>query len=278
MKVLKLTLTFLGILFYIFAAGQVTYVVNTTDDVDDGVCDGVHCSLREAISTANGDGVPSYINFNITGTAPHTILLTSDLPTLSENFTTIDGTTQPGNNPFNKAIEIGYDPISIDFYQATFVFTGSNCQIKGLALEGLNGSLITNYGFIESYSDFNLIQNNYFVKSDGIEGSIFINDNTVLENNYFNDNSYPLHSVNVNGNNNFIRNNYFGYIDSTTLGISYVASNIGLVSSGNTIEFNRFYSGSAHIESYGLGGNVIHDNIFECASEIFMSFAQNYHQ
>ncbi|MGW8265693.1 MAG: CSLREA domain-containing protein, partial [Longimicrobiales bacterium] len=32
---------------------QTTLTVNTANDVDDGVCDVAHCSLREAIDAAN---------------------------------------------------------------------------------------------------------------------------------------------------------------------------------------------------------------------------------
>ena len=39
------------------------YVVNTTNDVDDGACTVGHCSLREAIAAANADGTNSTIAF-----------------------------------------------------------------------------------------------------------------------------------------------------------------------------------------------------------------------
>lgn len=41
------------------------FVVNTTDDLDDTVCNGVHCSLREAIIAANGSSTAVAISFNI---------------------------------------------------------------------------------------------------------------------------------------------------------------------------------------------------------------------
>ena len=37
------------------------YTVNSSNDIDDGVCDGVHCSLREAINASEADGGPSTI-------------------------------------------------------------------------------------------------------------------------------------------------------------------------------------------------------------------------
>jgi len=40
-------------------AGALVLMVNTTDDTDDGTCDVVHCSLREAIQAANASAVPN---------------------------------------------------------------------------------------------------------------------------------------------------------------------------------------------------------------------------
>src|SRR5439155_762752 len=45
-------------------------VVNTTDDVNDGVCDGTHCSLREAINAANTSPSAVTINFSIPASDP----------------------------------------------------------------------------------------------------------------------------------------------------------------------------------------------------------------
>ncbi len=70
-------------------------VVNTTDDIDDGVCDAVHCSLREAISAANERAGPDTITFAptvfpLSGTG--VIKLTSPLPDIYDGGTTIDTT------------------------------------------------------------------------------------------------------------------------------------------------------------------------------------------
>ena len=45
-------------------------VVNTTDDVDDGVCDGAHCSLRKALAAAANNPGPDTVTFNIPTTDP----------------------------------------------------------------------------------------------------------------------------------------------------------------------------------------------------------------
>lgn len=43
-------------------------VVNTLDNVKDGICDSVHCSLRDAIDVANSNADASTITFSVSGT------------------------------------------------------------------------------------------------------------------------------------------------------------------------------------------------------------------
>ena len=69
-------------------------VVNTTDDVDDGVVDTAHTSLREAIHAANNAPGVNTISFDIPGPGPHTIQPTSPLPVITDPII-IDGTTEP---------------------------------------------------------------------------------------------------------------------------------------------------------------------------------------
>jgi hypothetical protein len=54
-------------------------------------------SLRDAISWANSRTGADTITFNIPGTGPHTIALTSSLPDITDAGLTIDGTTQSGS-------------------------------------------------------------------------------------------------------------------------------------------------------------------------------------
>ena len=75
------------------AAG--TYEVNAADDVDDGACDDSHCSLREAVNAANANPGADSITFDIPGPGPHVILMT-DMLTVSDDQTRIDGSSQPG--------------------------------------------------------------------------------------------------------------------------------------------------------------------------------------
>jgi CSLREA domain-containing protein len=76
------------------AAGAATFTVNSTNDFDDGTCNGAHCSLREAILVANGSAGTDTIRFVI-GAGAKTIQPASPLPTVTDPVV-IDGTTQPG--------------------------------------------------------------------------------------------------------------------------------------------------------------------------------------
>ncbi|HWR64898.1 MAG TPA: choice-of-anchor Q domain-containing protein [Bellilinea sp.] len=74
------------------------YVVNAGGDGNDGRCDFLNCTLREAVVAANGaanGAVPDRIHFNLPGTGPFVLGLTSALPTLSDPVI-VDGTTQSG--------------------------------------------------------------------------------------------------------------------------------------------------------------------------------------
>ncbi|MBK8620036.1 MAG: CSLREA domain-containing protein [Anaerolineales bacterium] len=64
------------------------FVVNSLNDVDDGTCNGTHCSLREAIIAASNAPSNDTITFSVSGT----IRLGSTLPTIYNDGTlTIDG-------------------------------------------------------------------------------------------------------------------------------------------------------------------------------------------
>ncbi|MBM4466484.1 MAG: CSLREA domain-containing protein [Chloroflexi bacterium] len=113
-----------------------TYVVNTTDDANDGTCDSTHCSLREALFAANACPHPNTIAFDIPDCEgvctlrPH-----SPLPALTDDGTTIDGTTQTihrgDSNPAGPEIEIDGTKAGI---VAGFRIESANNVIKGLVI------------------------------------------------------------------------------------------------------------------------------------------------
>jgi len=76
-------------------AEAATLVLNTTDDVDDGTCNNVHCSLREAIDAVNAVPGPDPIEFDIPGPGIKEIFPPSPL-VLIDDGTTIDAPSQPG--------------------------------------------------------------------------------------------------------------------------------------------------------------------------------------
>ncbi|MBN2556756.1 MAG: right-handed parallel beta-helix repeat-containing protein [Anaerolineales bacterium] len=74
-------------------ASASSLLVNTFDDIDDGLCDPVHCSLREAINAANANPGPDIIEFDVPDGGSNIIHVSSPLPALTDDATTIDATT-----------------------------------------------------------------------------------------------------------------------------------------------------------------------------------------
>jgi CSLREA domain-containing protein len=133
------------------SASAATYTVNSKDDIDDGVCNAAHCSLREAIIAANANAGSDLIAFNIdtfnisSGVA--TIVLTDELPAITGGLT-IDGYTQKpcGNNPKpcskQNTLAVGNDAVLlVELNGAAIADSGANglqiaasCLIRGLVI------------------------------------------------------------------------------------------------------------------------------------------------
>ncbi|MFV9675540.1 MAG: CSLREA domain-containing protein [Anaerolineales bacterium] len=111
-----------------------SFVVNTTDDANDGTCDSNHCSLREAINAANdnpGADTISFAGLDATG-GDVTIQLNSFLNPLLDNGTTIDGTTVLGyvNEPVVNIVK------AAGVIDTGIAIQGSNCIVRGLSMAG----------------------------------------------------------------------------------------------------------------------------------------------
>ncbi len=100
-------------------------VVNSSDDVDDGMCDITHCSLREAINAANVDAGSDTIDFTVS-----LVQLAAALPTITTTMT-IDGgggVTVSGDAPtttfraftINSPGNLSMNNIEVDNSQETF--------------------------------------------------------------------------------------------------------------------------------------------------------------
>ncbi|MEM7347732.1 MAG: Calx-beta domain-containing protein, partial [Chloroflexota bacterium] len=105
--------------------------VNTTDDSDDGSCDTTHCTLREAINSANNNPGLDTILFNIPGGGPYTIRPTSPIPTITESIM-VDGLTQPGADcthwPPTLLIELDGSNAGVDTNGLSLMADDSNIQ------------------------------------------------------------------------------------------------------------------------------------------------------
>jgi CSLREA domain-containing protein len=124
---MRFQLFLLLLLFNTVLCAQI-YVVNSTDDVDDGVCDGIHCSLREAILAAETDGLTSIIKFNIPGSGIHTIVPAMPFPSVVNNNLFIIGESQPGGA---GAIQINFNFINHN-NRYFWKITGGSFRLSGI--------------------------------------------------------------------------------------------------------------------------------------------------
>ncbi|MFT5232298.1 MAG: hypothetical protein ACI9UK_000013 [Candidatus Krumholzibacteriia bacterium] len=115
------------------------YVVTTPNDNAVG-------SLREAITAANADGVPSAISFNLPVVGSHLFTLTGPLPDLTESVV-IDGYSQPGASQNTSSIDEGLDTNIIltlfgggQLPMNGFNVLADNCRIQGFSIVGFNGN------------------------------------------------------------------------------------------------------------------------------------------
>ena len=117
-----------------------TFTVNSNDDVDDGLCDTTHCSLREGIHAANSTTAADTIAFNIPGSGPHTIQTDSDFPIITEPVI-IDGYTQSGASrntnppefPINAVLKIELDGSNAGGSYGLFI-SAADCTVLGLVI------------------------------------------------------------------------------------------------------------------------------------------------
>lgn len=143
-----------------------TLVVNSTNDVSDGVCNETHCSLREAIIVANGTtGLRESIEFDIGAGGVQTIVLGTDpLPTITDPVT-IDGTTQPG---YSGAPLIEIDGTNVDAPDDAdnigLQITGGGSTVRGFVINHFGRSGIALYE-----NGNNTITGNYLgIEPDGL--------------------------------------------------------------------------------------------------------------
>jgi len=122
--------------------------VNSDNDIDDGLCDATHCSLREAINLANSLATGSDITFDLP--LGSIIEPTSALPELTQTVaTTIDGTVGSGF----LAGAIYLEGASAGSSASGLLITGGNTTLAHFFIGGFDG-----YGLYVYEADNNLVE------------------------------------------------------------------------------------------------------------------------
>ncbi len=141
----RLLLSVVALSSVFFGAVQALGAITVTTLADSGPG-----SLREAIDTANSDGIPTTITF-APGLAGGTIALLSQLPDLTEDGTTIDGDFEGDCDP-----DIGIDGSSAGPGADGSALTSNNHTVRGLAFFDFDGDGLHIQG------SNNVVECNYF--------------------------------------------------------------------------------------------------------------------
>jgi CSLREA domain-containing protein len=134
-----------------------SFIVTRFADTNDGACD-ADCSLREAITAANGDAGADFITFDIAGAGPHTIQLTAALPALSQSVKIL--------NASGESVTVRRD--TGGSYRIFTISDGQNVQISGLTIT--NGNSTDAGGGINNGNGANLTITDSTVSSNTTSG------------------------------------------------------------------------------------------------------------
>lgn len=263
-----------------------TYVVNTSDDANDGACNKTHCSLREALFAVNFCPYPNTIAFDIPGCeGVCTIRPGSPLPALTDAATVIDGTTQTANrgdaNPAGPEIEI--DGTKAGAAAGLRIESADNI-IKGLVInrfvtQGIVMSGSGAFGNIVSGSYIGTDATGASALGNGREGVQILGDahdnvvggTTPEERNVISGNG--LSGVGINGaHGNFVIGNYIGTDASGTVALANRQSGvlISLCAQGNVI------GGTAGGEGNVISGNSLRGVHIYASGTVSNTVAGNY--
>lgn len=254
------------------------YTVNSSSDTDDGTCDGVHCSFREAVKAAEADGVNSTILFNIPGAGPHTISPSSSFPTIAQGNLDIIGDSQPGGPgsiiidfnflnlagvPFLSILSNAVSVSGISFTDFRFENPGdcifelnnaANCTIRGCAFIADNNLIpVTEKVFIriKNADLFRLVTSHFgtdLLKSSIVqtEGVVKIESTqgirtVTIDSNIF---AAKVPLIEIHSGAVIIRKNLFGALD-TNKSVNFLDPTIGLIAPITAerllVEDNFFY-------------------------------------
>lgn len=237
------------------APNPITYTVNTTDDSDDSVCDMVHCSLREAINSANANWGHDTILFDQTIMTP-TIAVSGTLPTITDPIT-LDGDVNG-----TKVVLDGSSASGDGLYIHTFDSTIRNLVIHSFPSDGI---------YIRGYG--NTIEECYL----GTDGSadlgngsygIFApssNDNIIRNNVISGNNAAGIRFENSDARDNLIENNYIGTDATGTIDLGNTTNGVVFVNAPDNIIRNNLISGNndngVYIGEENADRNIVENNL-----------------
>lgn len=228
-----------------------TYTVINTNNTGAG-------SLRQAITDANLAAGADNIVFNIPGAAPHTITLSTALPTITGTVN-IDGSTQPAGGYSGSAPKIIINGNSIAGY-GIYVNGAPDFVIKGIEIynfdytglyingdaadrfivgdSGPNQSMVIHrngyYGIDIQNADEGIIQNSFIGSTyggaacswnqyDGI--NLVLSNNTIIRNNNVSCNGYRAIDI-ENSQRAIVQGNIIGWVNSSCAGTGYYGIHI----------------------------------------------------
>lgn len=153
-----LVLSALALARSVYAVPDNTYTVNSQNDVNDGTCNGAHCSLREAINAANAHAGLDAINFEIGG-CPCIIYPLNVLPPITDGVV-INGYTEDGSVPADldnpAVLMVTLRGSLAPNLTGGLRITGGNTTVKGLVINDFD-----TYGIWLSEGDGNNINGNF---------------------------------------------------------------------------------------------------------------------
>jgi CSLREA domain-containing protein/uncharacterized repeat protein (TIGR01451 family) len=153
--------------------GTPSFVVNTSDDHDDGICTDIDCTLREAIIAANSDSDATTITFDIPGAGPHVIQLLEPLDELETDME-IEGPTDESvevkGESFYGIFTILYPVVGI-----SNITISDGGEIAGGGIYNEGDLTVDNCTFTGNFAGFGGAISNF-------EGSVIVNNSTFTDN------------------------------------------------------------------------------------------------
>ncbi len=244
------------------------FVVNSTLDtaetggqIGDGFCNvgaGV-CTLRAAIQEANAGGEPPYtISFNIAGTAPHRINLSSSLPAITVPVL-VKGKNAGYSGP--PVIEINGSGAGTT---SGLVLDSPGITIDGLSIINFGGGsaiLVSTNGAVISNNYLGLAADGTAIGGNQIGVTISSQSNNLVRNNVISGNFYGVRLSGSTATDNTIRNNYIGTDAGGTLDKGNSNDGIRIEGSPNNLIQDNTISGNNN-DGIEISGGATNNRIF----------------